>query len=239
MMPRCLNNPLSVWKEKTSWHGHVRDQREKGWPALPQRCFFVSAASDQAGPIDELNRLAEQASPSSQSIPETAGTAPVTKFTATGRITEVLAAGGCTNNPTITSLECTPSTNCDSLTMTGTVSATGLGKATLNVCNNIILSTSTGACLNGLGIGTLTAANGHLINIAFGGHLCLSNEVVGPPITAVFDSNLSYDVEGGTGPFATETGNGNLTASDVIVNPSTMPFSGTGEITMTGTLSKN
>jgi hypothetical protein len=201
--------------------------------------FLVSAASAQAGPIDELNRLAEQASPSAQSVPETAVTAPVTKFSATGRITEVLATGGCTNDPLITSSFCSPSTNCDSLTMTGTVSATGLGKATLNACYNVILSSSTATCLSGLGIGTLTAANGHLVNIAFGGDLCLSNEAVGPPIMIAFDTNLSFDVEGGTGPFATETGNGNLTASDIIVNPSTIPFSGTGEITMTGTLSKN
>ena len=70
------------------------------------------------------------------------------------------------------------------------------------------------------------------------GDFCLADEKVAPP-TLDFNSNLSYAVEGGIGPFATETGNGNLTASDIIVNPTGTTFLGTGEITMTGTLSKN
>jgi hypothetical protein len=204
--------------------------------------LFVGAASAKAGPIDELNRLAAQASPTSGSVPDNVAPlamAPVTKFSATGRINEVLSPGGCANNPTITTALCSPSTNCDNVIMTGQVSATGLGKATLNACYIIVLSSSLGECLNGLGLGTLTAANGNLINIAFGGDFCLADELVGPPVTIDFNSNLSYAVEGGTGPFATAKGNGNLTASDIIVNPSGTTFSGTGEFTMTGTLSKN
>ena len=205
--------------------------------------LLIGAASAKAGPIEELNRLAAQASAAGGSTPDNIASltvAPVTKFSATGRITEVLSPGGCANNPTITTLLCTPSTNCDNVTMTGQVNATGLGKATLSACLIIIVTSSLGECLNGaLGIGTLTAANGNLVNIAFGGDFCLANEKIGPPITLDFNSNLSYAVEGGTGPFATETGNGNLTASDIIVNPTALPFLGTGEITMTGTLSKN
>jgi hypothetical protein len=201
--------------------------------------LFIGAPSAKAGPIDELNRLSAQANPTA--VPNVASlvVAPVTKFSATGRISEVLSVGGCANNPTITTALCSPSTNCDNITMTGQVSATGLGKATLNACYIVILSSSLGECLNGLGIGTLTAANGHLINIAFGGDLCLADELLGPPVSIDFNLNLGYAVEGGTGPFATETGNGNLTASDIIVNPSGSIFPGTGEFTMTGTLSKN
>jgi len=208
--------------------------------------LLVIAASANAGPLDELNRLAAQGSAAGASTPNNisseAAAASVAKFSATGRINEVLAAGGCANNPLITSSLCNPSTNCDSVTMTGTVSATGLGKATLNACHIIILSPSTdlGECLvGGLGVGTLTAANGNSINIAFGGDFCLANELAGPPIIIDFNSNLSYVVQGGTGPFVNETGNGNLTASDVLVNPTSIPFTGTGEVTMTGTLSKN
>ena len=134
---------------------------------------------------------------------------------------------------------CAVLTNCDNVTVTRQLSATGLGKAILNACYIIVLSSSLRECLNGLGIGTLTEANGNLINIAFGADFCLADELVGPPVTIDFNSNLSYAVEGGTGPFATAKGTGNLTASDIIVNPSGTTFSGTGDITMTGTLSKN
>jgi hypothetical protein len=205
--------------------------------------LFFGAVSAQAGPIEELGKIAAQASPAGEvAAPNISPSAPVTKFSATGRINEILASGGCANNPLITSSFCSPSTNCDSVTMTGQVNATGLGKANLNACLIIILTptSSLGECLVGtLGVGTLTAANGNSINVSFGGNFCLANEVLGPPPILDFNSLLSYAVQGGTGPFVAATGNGSLTASDILVNPSSLPYSGTGEITMTGTLSKN
>jgi hypothetical protein len=204
--------------------------------------LLIGTPSAKAGPIDELNRLGAQASPTGGSVPDNLASpvaAPVTKFSATGRISEILSPGGCANNPFITGALCSPSTNCDNITMTGQVSTTSLGKATLDACYIVVLSSSLGECLNGLGKGTLTAANGNLINIAFGGDLCLADELLGPPVSIDFNLNLGYAVEGGTGSFLTETGNGNLTASDIIVNPSGSIFPGTGEFTMTGTLSKN
>jgi len=50
---------------------------------------------------------------------------------------------------------------------------------------------------------------------------------------------LTYIVEGGTGKFATATGAGILTTEDIFVNPPMTPDPGTGEITMTGSISKN
>jgi hypothetical protein len=194
------------------------------------------------GPLDEISKLAAQANgtaASASAVPAVPPSAPVTKFSANGRVTESLDAGGCANNPTITSSLCSPSTNCDAVTVTGPVETTGLGKANLNACLIIILSTSSGACLNGLGIGTLTTGNGSLVNIAFGGDFCLADETLSGP-TIYFNSNLSYVIEGGTGKFSSETGDGNLTFSDIIVNPPmTPPFSGSGEVTMIGSLSKN
>jgi len=46
-------------------------------------------------------------------------------------------------------------------------------------------------------------------------------------------------VEGGSGKFASETGTGNMSISTILVNPTSIPYSGTGEIVMTGTVSKN
>jgi hypothetical protein len=208
--------------------------------------LFVGAANARAGstgsdPLDEtISNFTAQAKAVGGSAPISlsAGTAPLAKFSASGRINETIAAGGCANNPTLTSLECSPSTNCDALTMTGQVTATGLGKSNLDACLIIVLSSSSGACLNGLGIGTLTAANGNKINISFGGDFCVADENMST-LTIFFNSNLSYAVEGGTGPFATETGNGNLTTSDILVNPGSLPFAGTGQFNMSGIVSKN
>jgi hypothetical protein len=192
------------------------------------------------GPLDEVSKLAARASGAPASVvPAVTPSAPVTKFSANGRVTESLDVGGCANNATITNSLCSPSTNCDAVTVTEPVTTTGLGKANLDACLIIILSTSSGACLNGLGIGTLTAANGALVSISFGGDFCLADESLSGP-TVYFNSNLSYVVEGGTGKFSTETGNGNLTFSDIIVNPPmNPPDPGTGEVTVTGSLSKN
>jgi hypothetical protein len=193
------------------------------------------------GPLDEVSKLAARASGAPASVvPAVPPSAPVTKFSAIGRVTDSLDAGGCANNPTITSSVCSPSTNCDAVTFTGPVTATGLGKSNLNACLIIVLSTNSGACLNGLGLGTVTAANGDVVNIAFGGDFCVADENLSSGPTIYFNSNLSYVVEGGTGKFSTETGNGNLTFSDIIVNPPiSPPDPGTGEVTMTGTMSKD
>lgn len=58
-------------------------------------------------------------------------------------------------------------------------------------------------------------------------------------VTIYYSSNLTYIVEGGTGKFATATGAGILTTEDIFVNPPMTPDPGTGEITMTGSISKN
>jgi hypothetical protein len=73
--------------------------------------LFIGTPSAKAGPIDDLNRLAAQASRTPGSVPDNVAplvVAPVTKFSATGRINEVLSSGGCANNPTITTGLCSP-----------------------------------------------------------------------------------------------------------------------------------
>jgi hypothetical protein len=78
------------------------------------------------------------------------------------------------------------------------------------------------------------------VNLAFAGSLCIADEnPFTPPITFFLTSNLAYVAEGGTGKFLTETGAGNLSVSSIFVNPMGSSFSGTGEIAITGTLSKN
>src|ERR1700682_6294199 len=92
--------------------------------------ILVGAASAMAGltdssanssVLDQINNLAAQASAAGGSspsadvaIPLTSGPAPLTKFSATGRLTESLASGGCTNNP-IVATAC--SSGCSALTM--------------------------------------------------------------------------------------------------------------------------
>jgi hypothetical protein len=207
-------------------------------------CGTAGAMDLSAGstPLDQINNLAAEARSAGGSSanvvsPLTPGPAPLTKFSATGRLTESLANGGCSNDPVITS-SC--SSGCSALTLTGTVNATSLGKSTLNVCFTLLPSTSSGACLgNGLGIGTLTAANGSAVNLSFAGNLCINDETTSAPVTLFLSSNLAYLVEGGTGKFATETGAGNMAVSSIFVNPSGSPIPGTGEIAITGTLSTN
>lgn len=193
--------------------------------------------------LDQVNNLAAQArtaggSSASTDIakPLTPGPAPLTKFTATGRLTESLTSGACTNNPIAVSA-CS-SASCDALTLTGTVDGNSVGKSALNVCFTLF-SASSGVCLgNGLGIGTLTAANGDAVNLSFAGNFCVNDENVST-VTLFLSLNLNYIVEGGTGKFATETGTGTMFTSNIFVNPSGSTISGTGELAMTGTLSKN
>jgi len=212
--------------------------------------ILVGAASSMAGVtdltnnssvLDQINNLAEQAraaggSSANVAILLTPGPAPLTKFTATGRLTESLASGACANNPI--AISACSSVSCDALTMTGTVNGTSVGKSTLNICFTLF-SSSTGACLgNGLGKGTLTATNGDAVDLSFTGNLCINDENLST-VTLFLTSNLTYLVEGGTGKFATETGTGNMAVSSIFVNPTGSPIPGTGEIAITGTLSKN
>jgi hypothetical protein len=122
--------------------------------------------------------------------------------------------------------------------MTGQVNGIGLGKSTLDACYTIFLASNSGVCSSGLGIGTLTAANGKAVNISFAGNFCLA-DINTSTDTFYFSTNLTYVVEGGTGPFATETGTGNITTSNIFVNSSSPPISGIGEISINGNLSKN
>jgi hypothetical protein len=207
--------------------------------------LFVGAASAKAGstdltanggPADQINQFVAQAGTAGDSSPTiTPKTAPVTKLSVIGRVNESLGVGGCLNNPFTST--CTGA-NCDFVTMSGQMAGFGLGKSNLDACLTINLDSASGDCYTGLGIGTLTAPNGHLINLSFAGDLCLADENLST-VTIYYTSNLSYLVEGGTGPFATETGDGNLTVSDIFVNPGTAPYPGTGEITMTGNLARN
>jgi hypothetical protein len=212
--------------------------------------ILVGVASARAGMtdlpanssvLDQVNNLAAQAraaggSSTNVAIPLTPGSAPLTKFSATGRLTESLASGACANNPI--AISACSSVTCDALTLTGTVNGTSVGKSTLNICFTLF-SSSSGACLgNGLGIGTLTAATGDAVNLSFAGNLCINDENIST-VTLFLTSNLTYLVEGGTGKFLTETGTGNMAVSTILVNPSGSPIPGTGQIAITGTLSKN
>ena len=188
----------------------------------------ASAQLTSANPLDEINKLGG----SSSSPNLTQGTAPVVKLAAAGRVNEVLSSGGCLNNP----LTATCGSSCDNITLNGTVSVTGLGKSTLNACYTIELST-VGVCYTGLGIGTLTNKGGNSINISFGGPFCVNDENVSTS-TIFFSTTGTYIIEGGTGPFANETGAGSFNVSDIF-NGGSVPLPGIGQISMNGTMSKN
>src|ERR1700674_3780572 len=116
---------------------------------------LFAAASARAGMMDlspnstvtdQINNLAAQAetaegSSASSDVarPLMGGSAPLTKFSGNGRLTETLTTGGCLNSPI--SKTCT---TCSSLTLTGTVNATGLGSSTLNICYTLDAMSSLG-----------------------------------------------------------------------------------------------
>lgn len=211
--------------------------------------LFAVAASSWAGSIDLLGNSLDQLLNSASSTGTGSSSAfnantpkpkPVTKLSVNGRLTESLGSGGCTNNPLIKSSSiCSSSGSCSSVEMSGQVQGTGLGTSTLDACYTIIYgSSSSGVCYDGLGIGTLKAANGKIINISFGGNLCVADENPSTG-TAYLAMNLTYVVEGGTGPFATETGTGNIATSNIFVLGGSGTIPGTGEISINGNLSKN
>jgi len=122
--------------------------------------------------------------------------------------------------------------------MSGQVNGIGLGKSNFDACLTILTASRSGVCYNGLGIGTLTAANGKAVKISFGGNFCLADKNTSTD-TSDYSTNLTYVVEGGTGPFATETGTGNITTSNIFVISGSTPIPGIGEISINGNLSKN
>lgn len=203
--------------------------------------LFAVGGTAKAGLNEQISQFAAQANSRGASAPAPVSpmiVAPVTKFSATGRINESLASGPCAGNPIVSSC-----TNCDALTISGQVNATALGKSTLNACltvDNSAFDTNTGGlpvCFNGLGTGAITAANGNAVNIGFGGLLCIADENIAA-VTIDLTTNLTYVVEGGVGPFSSAKGSGNLATSFVVVNPSST-LAGTGQVTMNGSLSKN
>ena len=204
---------------------------------------IAGMTDSSATPLDQINNLAAQArsaggSSAGVANPLTPGSAPVNKFSAIGRLTESLATGGCANNPVITS-SCSGG-GCNALSLSGQVK-TNWGNSALSACFTVLPSTSNPpACLgNGLGVGTITAADGSLVHVSFVGDLCINDEITSPPVTLFLSLNMTYLFEGGTGRFVTKTGTGDMVVSTIFVNPSGSPISGTGELAMTGAVSGN
>ena len=202
--------------------------------------IIATPSGGHADLIDELHKMGggAAASPEQSPAPALPSTPPLGKFAATGRITESIAVGACPGS--IEASACGGG-GCDAVSITGPVSATSLGKSTLTACLTITNLTSSifASCLNGLGTGTITASNGNSITLAIGGLFCLGDAI--PPVTpttAIFVGTDSYSVEGGTGPFTTAVGTGTVASSDVITNLSGVPITGTGQITIAGTLAK-
>jgi hypothetical protein len=208
--------------------------------------LLVGAASGWAGSVDLLGNSLDQllnSGPSSGTGSSnalngnTSTPKPVTKLSLNGRLTESLGIGGCANNPFVTPA-CSSSGSCVFVEMSGQVNGIGLGKSNFDACLTIPTASGSGACYHGSGIGTLTAANGKAVKISFGGNYCLDDENTST-YTYYYSTNLTYVVEGGTGPFATETGTGNITTSNIFVFSVSTPIPGIGEISINGNLSKN
>lgn len=196
-------------------------------------------SSSYAGNIEHLLNPGGQAA--SSVAPAKAGkSSPPAKFTATGTVNVVLDNGPCAN-----SVVSSCSSGCDQFQISGPVQATSLGKSTFSACITIDNSTvatqnnKLNACFNGLGTGTVTAANGSTIKLGIGGLICISDEFPLPtPNTLVFVLNDGYSVEGGSGKFSTANGTGTVAASMFFAVPQNLPGTGAGQISLVGALGK-
>lgn len=208
-----------------------------GVAALSVAALALVAAPVHAGPIEIIQNLAPSASP--QSAAPNAAAAAQKKFTAIGPVAETLSIGVCPN--TFAATVCATPNACDEISISGSVTATGLGKSTFSGCltvNNASPDTPLESCFAGLGTGTLTAKNGTVV-IAFGGHLCVADEFPQPtPTHAVLGFDSTYVVESGTGSYANAAGSGNLTSSLIITNVTTPPFAGSGTLNLAGSFAK-
>jgi len=209
-----------------------------GVAALSVAALAIFAAPVHAGPIEIIQNLAPSASPQS-AAPNAAAAAAQKKFTAIGPVAETLAIGVCPN--TYAATFCSAPNACDEISISGSVTATGLGKSSFSGCltvNNASSDTPLETCFAGLGTGTLTAKNGTVV-IAFGGHLCVADAFPSPtPTHAIFSFDSAYVVESGTGSYATAAGSGNLTSSLIITNVTTPPVAGSGTLNLTGSFAK-
>ena len=216
----------------------IRLRFQLGVAALSVAALAIFATPVHAGPIEIIQGLAPSASPQS-SAPNAAAAAAQKKFTAIGPVAETLSIGVCPN--TYAATFCTTPNACDEISISGSVTATGMGKSSFSGCltvNNASSDTPLETCFAGLGTGTLTAKNGTVV-IAFGGHLCLADEFPQPtPTHAVLGFDSTYVVESGTGAYSSAAGSGNLTASFIITSIVLPPIPGSGTLNLAGSFAK-
>ncbi|MGC1340146.1 MAG: hypothetical protein WA836_18680 [Candidatus Binataceae bacterium] len=207
--------------------------------ALAVATLAILPTPAHAGPIDLVRKLTPSAS-AQLATPNAAGAGALKKFTAIGPVNETLDNGVCPNSYAAT--VCTTPSDCIEVPITGSLTATSLGKSSFSGCltvNNDSPDTPLADCFSGLGTGTITAKNGNSVVIAFGGNLCIADAFPLPtPTNAIFTLNSSYAVESGTGPYASAAGSGNLSASLIITNVGTPPFAGSGTLNLTGSFAK-
>jgi len=161
----------------------------------------------------------------------------LSKFTAVGRVTSTLATGPC---PGPVATAC--GSSCDNVLISGPVTLSPGGKATLSACLTVLtIGTTTESCYDEQGNGTLTVPNGDAIKFAAAGHFCISDIVPAPPATPTsesFISEVGFTVEGGTGQFATAVGQGDLSVPLPVALPPPTPITGAGIVNMVGAFAK-
>lgn len=217
----------------------IRSRLHAIFAALTVATLTILPTPALAGPIDSVRKLAPSGS-AELATPDAAGAGALKKFTAVGAVNETLDNGVCPNSYAATI--CTTPSDCAQIPITGSLTATGLGKSSFSGCltvNNQSPDTPLADCFSGLGTGTITAKNGSSVLIAFGGDLCVADLFPQPtPTSAIFTINSSYAIESGTGKYLNAAGSGSLSASLIVTNVGTPPFSGSGTLNLTGSFAK-
>jgi len=175
--------------------------------------------------------------------PQVAVTA-LAKFSAIGRFTTAtIGAGACANiDQSNFAAYCSggPDT-CFQFNFSAPMVSTAPAKnSTLTACLTVDNTpTSSGAtCFSGQGLGTLSAATGASLTLSFGGQLCITQLIGTTPPAVRFVTSGGFNVTGGAGAYSAAVGAGEFAVSLYDAAVTALPYTGPGEINLTGNLAK-
>lgn len=223
----------------------------RGWNRLALGGFLIVAAAFVLAPgivraqssdvlsetKDLLSHLPASAPGAEAAVVAPIVTPPLSKFTASGRVTSTLASGPC---PGPVATAC--GSSCANIKVSGPVIMSPGGKGTVSACLTVLtIGTTTESCFDQQGNGTLTAASGSTIKFATAGHFCVSDIIPIPPATPtneLFNTDATFNVEGGTGQFVNAVGQGNLTVPFNLFLGGSPPLTSAGVLSMVGAFAK-
>jgi len=205
------------------------------------------AANAHAGFLEQMQSIAgPDYSGGAPAAPEPQVTTPaLAKFSAIGKFTSAtINAGSCPDikeSPFATYCSSGPD-KCFQFNIAAPVAATAPAKtSTFSACLTFD-NTGTGPgniCFSGQGLATLSASSGATVTMSMGGDICVA-DLVGTttPFAVHFVSSGGYVVIGGTGAYSTAVGDGGFTFSLYDAAVTALPYTGPGEINLTGNLAK-